>query len=164
MSTMKATHGHSEACCNVPPVVTSGYSVKGAYETIGGKKTYVTGPADATKAIVVAEDIFGFFDQTVQGADILATSDEHTKYRVFFPDLLKNDPCPIEWYPPTDEDKKKKLGAWFGKHSPQEAAGELVKFVNELKESNPGIKSWGIIGVGLLLLLTLGKRMCATGD
>ena len=149
MSTMKATHGHSEACCNVPPVVTSGYSVKGAYETIAGKKTYVTGPADATKAIVVAEDIFGFFDQTVQGADILATSDEHTKYRVFFPDLLKNDPCPIEWYPPTDDDKKKKLGAWFGKHPPQEAAAELVKFVGELKEKNPGIKSWGIIGVSL---------------
>jgi dienelactone hydrolase len=150
---MKATHGHNEACCNVPPVVTSGYSKKGSYETIGDKKTYVTGPADATKAIVVAEDIFGFFDQTIQGADILATSDEHTKYRVFFPDLLKNDPLAIELYPPTDEDKQKKVGAWFGKHSPQEAAGELVKFVQELKEKNPGIKSWGVIGVGLLHLL-----------
>lgn len=144
---MKATHGHSEACCNVPPVVSSGYSKKGAYETIGGKKTYVTGPSDAAKGIVVVEDIFGFFDQTIQGADILATSDEHNKYRVFFPDLLKEDPCPIEWYPPTTEDKQKKLGAWFGKHSPQEAAGEVVKFVQELKQKNPQIKSWGVIGV-----------------
>lgn len=151
MSTMKATHGHSEACCNVPPVVSSGYSKKGSFETIGGKKTYVTGPADAAKGIVVVGDIFGFVDQTIQGADILATSDEHTKYRVFFPDLLKGEPAPIEWYPPDTEDKKKKLGAWFAKHSPQDAAQEVVKFVQELKEKNPGIKSWGVIGVSPVL-------------
>ncbi|OIW31332.1 alpha/beta-hydrolase [Coniochaeta ligniaria NRRL 30616] len=146
MSTMKATHGHNEACCNIPPVVSSGYPKKGAYETIGDKKTYVTGPADATKGILVVADIFGFFDQTLQGSDILATSDAHTKYRVFVPDLLNGDPCPIEWYPPTDDDKQKKLGAWFGKHAPQAAAEEVVKFVKTLQEKNPGIKSWGIVG------------------
>lgn len=36
---MSTTHGHSEACCNIPPVVSSGYQVKGKYETIGGLKT-----------------------------------------------------------------------------------------------------------------------------
>ncbi|KAH8908174.1 alpha/beta-hydrolase [Coniochaeta sp. PMI_546] len=146
MSTMKATHGHNEACCNIPPVVSSGYDKKGTYETIGDKKTYVTGPADATKGIFVVPDIFGYFDQTLQGADILATSDKHTKYRVFIPDMLNGDPCPIEWYPPTDEDKQKKLGTWFGKHAPQAGAEEVVKFVKVLQEKNPGIKSWAIIG------------------
>lgn len=57
----------------------------------------MTGPSDATKAIVVIYDIFGYFDQTVQGADILAFSDEQ-KYKVFIPDWFKGNPCPIEWY------------------------------------------------------------------
>lgn len=56
----------------------------------------VTGPADATKAIVVIYDIFGYFDQTVQGADILAYGDDHHKYKVFMPDWFRGKPCPIE--------------------------------------------------------------------
>jgi hypothetical protein len=39
MSTMPASHGHSEACCNIPPVVATGYVPKGSYETLGGMKT-----------------------------------------------------------------------------------------------------------------------------
>jgi hypothetical protein len=31
-------------------------------------------------------DIFGYFDQTIQGADILANSDAHHKYKVVMPD------------------------------------------------------------------------------
>lgn len=58
----------------------------------------VTGPSDATKAIVVIYDIFGYFDQTVQGADILAHSDEKQKYKVYIPDWFKGKPCPIEMY------------------------------------------------------------------
>lgn len=57
----------------------------------------VTGPAEATKGIIVIYDIFGYFDQTVQGADILSTSDDHTKYKVFIPDFFQGEPCPIEW-------------------------------------------------------------------
>lgn len=56
----------------------------------------VTGPVDAKKAIVVIYDIFGYFDQTLQGADILAFSDAHQKYKVFIPDWFKGSPCPIE--------------------------------------------------------------------
>lgn len=39
MSTMPASHGHSQACCNVPPIVSKGYKAKGSYEEIGGYKT-----------------------------------------------------------------------------------------------------------------------------
>lgn len=39
MATMPASHGHSEACCNIPPVVSKGYKAKGSYEEIGGYKT-----------------------------------------------------------------------------------------------------------------------------
>lgn len=92
---MPASHGHSEACCNIPPIISKGYKTRGSYEDIGGYKTYVTGPSDATKAIIVIYDIFGYFDQTLQGADILAYSDKQ-KYKVYMPDWFKGKPCPIE--------------------------------------------------------------------
>lgn len=39
MSSMPASHGHSAACCNIPPIVSKGYQPKGSYEEIGGYKT-----------------------------------------------------------------------------------------------------------------------------
>ncbi|KAI5307831.1 hypothetical protein KEM55_007291 [Ascosphaera atra] len=77
----------SKACCSIPPAQAANYTPKGTYETIAGLKTYVTGPADATDAILMVYDIFGFYPQTQQGADILATSDAEHKYRIFLPDL-----------------------------------------------------------------------------
>jgi len=143
---MHASHGHNEACCNIPPVVSSGYTAKGSYEQLGGLKTYVTGPADASKGIVAVYDIFGYFDQTIQGADILATSDENHNYKVFMPDWFKGNPCPIEWFPPDTEQKQKDLGAFFEKNGPQGVAAALPDYVKALQAENPSIKSWGIIG------------------
>jgi dienelactone hydrolase len=142
---MPASHGHSEACCNIPPIVSKAYNAKGSYEEIDGLKTYVTGPADATKGIVVIYDIFGYFEQTIQGADILATS-QHQKYKVFIPDWFKGEPAPIEWYPPNTPQKQKDLGAWFGKNPPAGVAGRLPDLVKALEAKNPSIKSWGILG------------------
>ncbi|KXG49493.1 Dienelactone hydrolase [Penicillium griseofulvum] len=146
MSTMKATHGHSQACCNIPPVVSSGYVPKGLYEELGGMKTYVTGPEEATRGIVSVFDIFGYFDQTLQGADILATGDQHQKYKVFMPDWFHGSPCPIEWYPPNTQQKQKQLGEWFGRNMPHGVAAALPSYIAALKAANPSIKSWGLIG------------------
>ena len=143
---MPATQGHSQACCNVPPVVAKGYHPKGSYEEIGGLKTYVTGPADATKALVVIFDIFGYFDQTLQGADILAYSDDHQKYKVFIPDWFNGQPCPIEIYPPDNDDKKEQLGAFFGKYPPPKVAGQVPDYVKALKEKNSSVSELGILG------------------
>ena len=66
----------SKACCTVPPVVTEGYKEKGEW---------ITGPKDAKSALLVVYDIFGFFPQTLQGADILAHSDKEHQYQVFMP-------------------------------------------------------------------------------
>ncbi|KAL2149861.1 hypothetical protein VTH82DRAFT_7537 [Thermothelomyces myriococcoides] len=145
MSTMPATHGHNEACCNIPPVVSKGYQPKGSYKEYGGLKTYTTGPADADKGIVVIYDIFGYFDQTVQGSDILAHSHSQ-KYQVFIPDWFKGEPCPIEWYPPNTPEKQKNLGVFFGKNPPQGVADALPGFVDTLKTQHPEIKSWAIVG------------------
>ncbi|KAH6981925.1 Alpha/Beta hydrolase protein [Ilyonectria robusta] len=146
MSTMPASHGHSEACCNVPPIVSKGYKAKGSYEEIGGYKTYVTGPSDATKAIVVIYDIFGYFDQTIQGADILAFSDDHQKYKVYIPDWFEGKPCPIEWYPPDTEEKQKGLGNFFGTFPPPKIAGLVPDYVKAVQTKDSSIAKFGIIG------------------
>ncbi|KID75397.1 Dienelactone hydrolase, partial [Metarhizium brunneum ARSEF 3297] len=146
MSTMPATGGHSKPCCNVPPIVTKGYKPKGAYEEIGGYKTYVTGPSDATRAIVVIYDIFGYFEQTVQGADILAHSDSEHKYKVLIPDWFKGNPAAIEWYPPDTSEKKEKLGAFFGKFPPPATAAKLPTYVQAVKQQFASLTKFGIVG------------------
>ena len=75
----------SHACCTVPPVVDDGYKEKGQYMTIDGMKTYVTGDSNAKSALLVVYDIFGFFPQTLQGADILAYGDKEKQYQVIMP-------------------------------------------------------------------------------
>ena len=57
--------------------------------------TDVTGPVSAKKAILVIYDIFGFFPQTIQGADVLAASQE---YQVFMPDFFEGEPADIAWF------------------------------------------------------------------
>ncbi|CAH0016765.1 unnamed protein product [Clonostachys rhizophaga] len=146
MSRMPASHGHNEACCNIPPVVSKGYQAKGTYEKIGDFKTYVTGPADATKAIVIVYDIFGYFDQTIQGADILAYGDSNQKYKVFMPDLFHGVPCPIEIYPPDNEDKQKQLGAFFGKYPPPKVAAQIPDYVQAIKDKDSSLTKFGILG------------------
>lgn len=172
---MPATSGHSEACCNLPPIVTEGYEAKGTYQDIGGYKTCkflktcqldytffplsngsvdVTGPDDAENAIVVVYDIFGYFPQTLQGADILATSDRSNKYKVYMPDLFNGSPADISWYPPDNEDKQKKLGDFFGKNPPSGAADAMPLFANAIKQSNAKINRFALLGVSSLIYLT----------
>lgn len=57
----------------------------------------VTGPADASRGLVSIFDIFGYFNQTLQGADILATADSQLKYKLFMPDWFDGYPVPAEW-------------------------------------------------------------------
>ncbi|OAA63606.1 dienelactone hydrolase family protein [Niveomyces insectorum RCEF 264] len=162
-STMPATHGHSEACCNVPPVVSQGYKVKGTYETYAGKKTYTVGPDDATKGIVVVFDIFGYKDQTLQGADILATSDNENKYKVFMPDWFDGAPLPLEYhpsFPPNTPEKQEALKTFFGKHSPPSVSAKLLAYTQALKQQFPSIKTWGVLGYcwgGKVVVLTLAN-------
>ena len=75
----------SHACCTVPPVITEGYKEKGQCITVDGMKTYATGDSNAKSALLVVYDIFGFFPQTLQGADILAHGDKEKQYQVFMP-------------------------------------------------------------------------------
>jgi len=142
-----AMHGHSAACCSIPPIVSKGYEPKGKYETIGGLKTYVTGPADATKAILYIYDIFGYFPQSLQGADILSTADDKTKYQVFMPDWFEGKPADISWYPPNTKEKGEKLGNFFQTiGAPPATASKVPTILKEIKSKYSKISTWGVVG------------------
>ncbi|KAL3466849.1 Alpha/Beta hydrolase protein [Aspergillus heterothallicus] len=148
--------GVSKACCTIPPIIAKGYQPKGEYKTINGLKTYVTGPADATKAILVIYDIFGFFPQTLQGADILSTSSA-TKYRVFMPDFFEGSPADITWFPPQTAEHKQKLGDFFNtKAAPPATLAKIPGVVSEAGQFD----SWSILGYcwgGKITVLASGE-------
>jgi dienelactone hydrolase len=101
----------------------------------------------------VIYDIFGYYPQTLQGADILSTSNDHQKYLVFVPDFFEGKPADISWYPPDNEDKKKKLGEFFsGIAAPPKNAAKVPDLVKAIGEKYSGIKSWGILGVSILIV------------
>ncbi|TGJ80575.1 hypothetical protein E0Z10_g8173 [Xylaria hypoxylon] len=137
---------HSEACCRIPPVMGEGYEPKGQYIDVGGVKTYVTGPPDADKAILAAYDIFGFFPQILQGADILATGDTEQSYQVFMPDFFNGKPAKMEWYPPRDDEQKAIVGEWFKDAMWSIHKPKIPGILQAAEKMNPNINSWGIVG------------------
>lgn len=106
-----------------------------------------TGPSSASQGVLVIYDIFGFFPQTLQGADILAHSDKDQQYQIFMPDWFEGSPADISWYPPDTDEKGKKLGGFFQTAAaPPKTVKRVAKVMDELKSKNPGIKEWGVVG------------------
>jgi len=102
----------------------------------------VTGPSDASKAIFVVYDIFGYFEQTVQGADLLA---HPGRYQVFIPDFFDGKLAEMIWMAQGIEGP---LGTFFGTTGNLEtAAGKLPGLVDAIRKNYTSIKSWGILGV-----------------
>lgn len=126
--------------------------------------TDITGPSSAELGIVFIYDIFGYSPQSnqvrksaetrnntiltvLQGADILATSDDEKKYRVYAPDFLKGTYAQISWFPDDTEEKAKNLGNMFsGSANPQTMTPEVISFSQKLAKDNPTIKKWAVIG------------------
>lgn len=143
---MNTESTQSQACCNTPAVVGKGYTPKGDYIEVDGLKTYATGSKDAKLGILVVYDIFGFFNQTLQGADILAYTDKDRQYQVFMPDFLEGNPADVSWYPPDNKEKEEKLGKFFQTTAaPPKTLPRIPKIADELSKSR-GIEKWAIIG------------------
>lgn len=133
-------------CCpsDIPPVVTGHYTPHGSYETHAGYKTYVTGPRDAQHAVMVIYDIFGFFPQTIQGADIIASQ---LNALVFMPDFFQGEAADINSFPPDTEEKKKRLGEFFASKADLEKNVTAVKDIaRELKQTFPDAQKWAAMG------------------
>ena len=140
----------------------------------------VTGPDTASKAILViygtflrcfylklltsSIDIFGFWPQTIQGADILSTSNEH-KYKVFMPDFFEGEPVDLAKFPPKTEEDKKNLGTFFGtKAAPPKTLARLPDIVSEANSkfapAGGAFTSWSLFGFcwgGKITSLAAGK-------
>lgn len=108
----------------------------------------MTGPSTAKHAIFVVYDIFGYFPQTIQGADVMSTSDEDHTYQVFMPDFFEGNPCDLAWYPPDTDEKKKSLYAWFGTRGPETGVAKVPKMMRDI-EATYGKKMWAGLGVSL---------------
>ena len=107
----------------------------------------VVGDKDAKFGLLFIFDIFGYFPQTLQGADILAYGNKERSYQVFMPDFFEGKPADSSWYPPDNEDKKKKLGEFFaGPAAGKKTAPRIPMLVNILKEKYSNITTWGIVG------------------
>lgn len=109
----------------------------------------VTGPPSAKNAILVVYDIFGFSDQMLQGADILALSDtKNGPYRVLVPDFFEGKPADISWYPPTTEDHGKALETFFGGvGNPARTIPRVPEIVKAIRESHKSIESVFALGL-----------------
>lgn len=109
-----------------------------------------TGPSHATSAIFIIYDIFGFSDQALQGADILAHADAKSghEYQVFMPDFFLGKPLTHNDYPPDTEEKKKTLGAFFGgPAAPPDNAKKVPGLIKEIEKQCSGIQKWGSLGM-----------------
>jgi len=142
---MSTTHNTNVACCTIP-AVHSDYTPKGSYKSLGGfQKVYVTGPEKSANAIVSVYDIFGFFPQTQQGADLIASTLRTT---VYMPDFFEpKEPFPTSRHPPKDDADKQALQDFFGPDgaaNPRANIQKLLKFAETLKAD--GFKSVGAYG------------------
>ncbi|TIA74922.1 hypothetical protein E3P91_00688 [Wallemia ichthyophaga] len=132
----------SAACCSIPPVIDqTNYQPKGQYEKVGYfNKAYVTGPADSKTVLVGIYDIFGYFNQTLQGADILADKG----YRVVLPDFFRGKPFPLEKFPPGNEADQSELGKFFSTvAAPPARIPELINISGELRAKHDKV---GLVG------------------
>ncbi|GAM83312.1 hypothetical protein ANO11243_012990 [Dothideomycetidae sp. 11243] len=137
----------SHACCTVPPVITEGYSPKGQYTDYDGLKTYATGADGAKTGILVVYDIFGYFPQTLQGADIIASGDKEHKYQVFMPDFFEGKPVPYDYYPPNNKEKEEFVGNFFKTTAaPPKTLERIPKILKDIESKHSSIKQWAIIG------------------
>lgn len=137
----------SNACCTTPPIVsnTDSYTEKGSYTSISSMRTYTSGSSSSKYGVLVIHDIFGLdFKQTLQGADIIASS---TNSLVVIPDFFHGNPMDIRNFPPDTPEKKALVGAFFtGPANIQNNISVVKALIPELKSQFPSVEKWAIIG------------------
>jgi len=63
------------------------------------------------------------------------------------PDFFEGKPVDISWYPPDNEEKGKKVGEFFqGPGAPQRTVSRVPKIIDAIKQQNPGLQAWAIVG------------------
>lgn len=104
----------------------------------------VTGSSDSKVGLLAIYDIFGFFPQTQQGADILASN---LNAVVAMPDFFEGEPASTDIYPPTTPEKTSALQRFFSTKADLTANQQRVDTViKALKEEFKGVEKWAVIG------------------
>lgn len=107
--------------------------------------TDVAGSTSSKSGIVVVYDIFGFYPQTLQGADKLA---EQTGAVTFVPDFLENEYADHAWFPMDTDEKKNALQGFFAKSAgPPLILPKAKAWLAEAKAKYPSVEKWGIFGL-----------------
>ncbi|KAJ9137283.1 Dienelactone hydrolase family protein [Pleurostoma richardsiae] len=134
----------SKACMELPPV-SAEYTPKGRWDTVAGLKTYITGPEDATSAIIDIYDVFGPAPQTLQGADRLA---EHLPTAlVLVPDFTEGEYCQAAWFPPDTEEKQAKLKDFMaGPANFERNVDKVLEVRREIGARWPGVEEHVAVG------------------
>jgi len=163
MSHEQKVHNDNEACCTTAPVIHSheNYKEKGHFMPIHTwEKCYVVDVGDPKKetnrAIIITYDVFGYYPQTLQAADLLSTLTNST---VYMPDLLRGQPLAITSFPPDTPEKKAAIQEFFGKHTDWDVKStELLDLGKWLVDAEG--KEWiGVLGYcwgGKLVVYTAG--------
>jgi dienelactone hydrolase len=95
--------------------------------------------------VIVVYDIFGFYPQTLLGADRLA---QHLDALTLVPDLFEGTQADRSWVPPNTPDKKEALGKFFaGVASPPKNVEKLRKMIAESKAKYPSVEKWAVLGL-----------------
>lgn len=111
----------------------------------GQKNSDVAGNTSSKTGIVVIYDIFGFYPQTLQGADLLAAQ---TGAVTFVPDVLENEYALQAWFPPDNEEKRNNLTTFFKETAaPPVVLPKVNAWIAEAKAKYPSVEKWGILGL-----------------
>jgi dienelactone hydrolase len=63
------------------------------------------------------------------------------------PDFFNGEPADISWYPPDNEEKGKKLGAFFqNQGAPPKTAGKIPELLKAIEKEYTSINTWGVVG------------------
>ena len=106
-------------------------------------------------------DVFGFTPQSLQGADILASSTTHP-YLVVAPDLFDGEALNLEDFPfETPEGKAKAAHFRANVGTPPKLVSKTWTIMPELKSKYPEVQKWGAVGFclgGKVVALTSGPE------
>lgn len=136
--------GYSKACCTKPVSVASDENIARSFNTIGGVKSYVTGPRDAKTAVLINYDIFGFTNTlSLKAADLFGNAG----YLTVVPDLLNGEHPDVRWLAEgTAEGLAKFEGFAKERIDFSETAEGLPSLLDSIQKDIPGVKAWGAVG------------------
>ncbi|RDL34671.1 uncharacterized protein BP5553_07799 [Venustampulla echinocandica] len=148
-----------DACNTIPPVTSGEYTPKGSYVTVGGLKTYITGPSTSSIGLVGIYDVFGLAPQTLQGADLLSTA---LNALILVPDFLEGDVAKESWFTGATEEGDTAKAAFMAKAVDMDRwTRELAEVARDAKSKWEGVGSWGAYGLcwgGKVVVLSSGSN------